>query len=170
MNTRPVIGVAAAEGYPEVSLDELLPAVDVLSLHAAVTADTGPLIDRRRLEMLRPQAWLVNTARADVLDHVALADLLASGRLAGAALDTWPGHRADPMSPLIGRSNVVLTQHNAGLTRESLARMAAATADGLWEVLGGRDCRASRLANPEVWARRRRPSADLAWLTQASAG
>jgi D-3-phosphoglycerate dehydrogenase / 2-oxoglutarate reductase len=153
-------GAVAAEGYPQVGLDELLQAVDVVSLHAVVPAGQPPLIDGRRLKLLRPQAWLVNTARADVLDYDALADLLASGRLAGAALDTWPGHRADPTSPLIGLPNVVLTQHNAGLTRESLVRMAKATAYGLWEVLAGRDSLISRLANPQVWERRRRPGAD----------
>jgi D-3-phosphoglycerate dehydrogenase / 2-oxoglutarate reductase len=154
-------GVVAARGYEEVALDDLLPRLDVLSLHLAATPQTRGLISRDRLLRLPRHAWLINTARADVLDYDALAEALRAGHLAGAGIDTWPGHRADPHSPLIDLPNVVLTQHNAGFTREAISRMARATADGIWETLAGTPPVSSTLLNPEVWARRRQPDDDL---------
>jgi D-3-phosphoglycerate dehydrogenase len=157
----PVPGLVTDAGYEQAALDDLLARVDVLSIHAAATAANVHLIDRERLLRLPRHAWLINTARADVLDYAALADVLRGGHLAGAGIDTWPGHRADPRSPLIDLPNVVLTQHNAGFTHESAARMAAATVAGMWEVLRGVRPTSSTLVNPEVWSRRRAPRADL---------
>ncbi len=154
-------GVVAGHGYTELPLDDILPRVDVLSLHLAATPQTRGLIGWDRLRLLPRHAWLINTARADVLDYDALAAALRAGQLAAAAIDTWPGHRADPRSPLIDLPNVVLSQHNAGFTREAISRMARATADGIWETLAGIRPASSTLLNPEVWARRRRPSGDL---------
>jgi D-3-phosphoglycerate dehydrogenase / 2-oxoglutarate reductase len=151
-----VPGVVAGHGYAE-----LLPRVDVLSLHLAATPQTSGLIGRDRLRRLPRHAWLINTARADVLDYDALAEALRAGYLAAAAIDTWPGHRADPRSPLIDLPNVVLSQHNAGFTHEAISRMAQATAGGIWETLAGTRPASSTLVNPEIWARRRRPSGDL---------
>ena len=156
-----VPGVVAARGYEELPLDDLLPRVDVLSLHLAATPRTRGLIGRDRLLRLPRHAWLINTARADVLDYDALAEALRAGHLAGAGIDTWPGHRADPCSPLIDLPNVVLTQHNAGFTHEAISRMAHATADGIWEALAGTPPASSTLLNAEVWERRRQPAGDL---------
>jgi D-3-phosphoglycerate dehydrogenase len=154
-------GVVAAQGYQEFGLDDLLPRVDVLSLHLAATPQTAGLISRDRLRRLPQHAWLINTARADVLDYDALVETLRAGHLAAAGIDTWPGHRADPQSPLIGLPNVVLTQHNAGFTHEAIARMVQATVGGIWETLAGTAPVSSTLVNPEIWPRRRRPSHDL---------
>jgi len=153
-----VPGAVAARGYEELAIDDLLPRVDVLSLHLAATAQTRGLISRDRLLRLPRHAWLINTARADVLDYDALAEALGTGHLAGAGIDTWPGHHADPHSPLIDLPNVVLTQHNAGFTHEAISRMAHATADGIWETLGGTPPASSTLLNPEVWEHRRQPT------------
>jgi len=154
-------GVVASHGYQELPLDDLLPRVDVLSLHLAATPQTQGLIGRDRLRRLQPHTWLINTARADVLDYDALAEALRTGQLAAAGIDTWPGHRADPRSPLIDLPNVVLSQHNAGFTHEAISRMVRATVGGIWETLAGMPPASSTLLNPEIWARRRRPSGDL---------
>jgi D-3-phosphoglycerate dehydrogenase / 2-oxoglutarate reductase len=154
-------GLVGSAGYLELPLDDVLRRCDVLTVHVAATAETNHLIDRRRLELLRPNSWLINTARAEVIDYVALAELLRAGRLVGAALDTWPGHHGDPASPLLDVPNLVLTQHNAGLTHEALARMARCTAGGLWQVLAGTRPMSSRLANPQVWTDRRTPHVAL---------
>jgi D-3-phosphoglycerate dehydrogenase len=156
-----VPGVVAAGGYEELPLADLLPRVDVLSLHAAATPDTARLIDRDRLRRLPRHAWLINTARADVLDYDALIEALRDGHLARAGIDTWPGHRADPQSPLIDLPNVVLSQHNAGFTHEAISRMVEGTVGGIWEVLAGEPPTSSTLVNPSVWDRRRRPAPDL---------
>jgi D-3-phosphoglycerate dehydrogenase len=156
-----VPGTVADQGYQELPLDDLLPRVDVLSLHLAATPQTRGLIGRDRLRLLPRHAWLINTARADVLDYDGLAAALRAGQLAAAGIDTWPGHRADPRSPLIDLPNVVLSQHNAGFTHEAISRMARATAGGIWETLAGTRPVSSTLLNPEIWARRRRPSGDL---------
>ena len=162
-----VPGIVAARGYEELALDDLLPRVDVLSLHLAATPRTQGLISRDRLLRLPRHAWLINTARADVLDYDALAEVLCAGHLAGAGIDTWPGHRADPHSPLIDLPNVVFTQHNAGFTREAISRMAHAAAGGIWETLAGMPPASSTLLNPEVWARRRQPGEDLDLTTMS---
>src|SRR5487761_783640 len=154
-------GVVASHGYEELPLDDLFPRVDVLSLHLAATPQTQGLIGRDRLRLLRRHAWLINTARADVLDYGALAAALRAGHLAAAGIDTRPGHRADPRSPLIDLPNVVLSQHNAGFTHEAISRMAQATVGGIWEALAGIRPGSSTLLNPEIWPRRRRPSDDL---------
>jgi len=156
-----VPGVVAGHGYTELTLDDLIPRVDVLSLHLAATPQTRGLIGQDRLRRLPEHAWLINTARADVLDYDALAEALRAGRLAFAGIDTWPGHRADPASPLIDLPNVVLSQHNAGFTHEAISRMVRATAGGIWETLAGTPPASSTLLNPEVWAYRRRPCVDL---------
>jgi len=156
-----VPGVVASRGYQELPLDDLLPRVDVLSLHLAATRQTRGLIGGDRLRRLPRHAWLINTARADVLDYDALAEALRAGNLTAAGIDTWPGHRADPRSPLIDLPNVVLSQHNAGFTREAISRMVRATVGGIWETLAGSPPASSTLLNPEIWPRRRRPSEDL---------
>jgi D-3-phosphoglycerate dehydrogenase len=156
-----VPGVVTAHGYEELVLDDLLPRVDVLSLHLAATSQTAGLISGDRLRRLPPHAWLINTARADVLDYDALVEALCAGHLAAAGIDTWPGHRANPQSPLIDLPNVVLSQHNAGFTHEAISRMVQATVGGIWETLAGTTPESSTLVNPEIWPRRRRPSDDL---------
>jgi D-3-phosphoglycerate dehydrogenase / 2-oxoglutarate reductase len=156
-----VPGAVAGHGYTELTLDDLIPRVDVLSLHLAATPQTRGMIGRDRLRRLPEHAWLINTARADVLDYDALAEALRAGRLARAGIDTWPGHRADPRSPLIDLPNIVFSQHNAGFTHEAISRMVRATVGGIWETLAGTPPVSSTLLNPEVWGRRRQPSDDL---------
>jgi D-3-phosphoglycerate dehydrogenase len=163
------LGMVAGHGHQELPLDDLLPRVDVLSLHLAATPQTQGLIGRDRLRLLRRHAWLINTARADVLDYDALAEALRAGHLAAAGIDTWPGHRADPRSPLIDLPNVVLSQHNAGFTHEAISRMVQATVGGIWEALAGIRPVSSTLLNPEIWPRRRRPSGDLDLRTTRTA-
>jgi D-3-phosphoglycerate dehydrogenase len=142
-------------GYEAVELDELLERSDVVSVHLPLTDATHHLIDRHRLARMKPTAVLIHTSRGEVVDFVALDAALRDGTITGAAFDTWPDHRANPDSPLIDLDNVVMTQHNAGLTVESSERMARAVVCGITEVLAGRRPTLSRLANPEVWDARR---------------
>lgn len=104
------------------TLDEMLPQVDVLSLHCPATPATRHLIGARQLEALARHAVLVNTARGDVVDEAALVAALEAGRLAGAGLDVF--EREPTVHPgLVGREDVVLLPHLGSATRETREAM-----------------------------------------------
>lgn len=111
------------------SLAELLPLVDVLSLHVPLNSETTRLIGRRELALLRPGALLVNTSRGAVLDEEALLATLRSGHLAGAAVDVLEGETEFPLgrvSPLVEyakqHDHLLITPHIGGATHESMER------------------------------------------------
>lgn len=109
----------AARGALKVDrLEDMLPRLDALSLHCPLTPETRGLIGLRELSLLRDQAVLINTARGGVLDAEALLAALASGRLAGAAIDVFP-KEPPPPGPLLQHPRVLLTPHSGGHTAES---------------------------------------------------
>lgn len=93
------------------SLDRLLPKADYVVLAVPLTAETRNLLDRRRLDLLRPTAAVINIARGPVADHAALADKLRAGELAGAVLDVVEPEPLPPDSPLWDTPNLVITPH-----------------------------------------------------------
>jgi D-3-phosphoglycerate dehydrogenase len=111
--------VASAGGRP-VALDELLGASDYVTLHTPVTTETRGLIDAERLAAMKDGARLINCARGALVREDALAAALASGKLAGAAIDVFA---AEPPtgSPLLAAPNVVFTPHLGASTREAQA-------------------------------------------------
>lgn len=117
-------------GVEHVPLDELLAASDVVSLHVTLDESTRGLLDRRRLELLKPTAVLLNTARGGLVDEQALAELLRAGRLAGAAFDVFalepPGD-----SELLGLPTFLGTPHIGGSTEEAILAMGRAAIAGL---------------------------------------
>jgi len=99
-------------------LDDMLPMADVLSVHCPNTPETHHLLNTKRLQMLQPSAFVINTARGSVIDETALIDALERGRLAGAGLDVFEkGSEVDPR--LCGRDNVMLLPHMASATKEA---------------------------------------------------
>ena len=104
------------------TLEELLAKADFVSLHARATPDNENLIDDSALELMRPGAFLVNTARETLLDEDALDRALGSGRLGGAALDVMRPSLGDGPHPLLRHENVVATPHVGGATYETLAQ------------------------------------------------
>jgi lactate dehydrogenase-like 2-hydroxyacid dehydrogenase len=104
------------------SLDELLAASDVVSLHCPASTETRHLLNADRLAQLRPTAVLINTARGDVVDEAALIDALQSGRIAAAGLDVY---EREPVVPeaLLALPNVVLFPHLGSATIESREAM-----------------------------------------------
>ncbi|MGH9183839.1 MAG: NAD(P)-dependent oxidoreductase [Acidimicrobiales bacterium] len=130
-------------------LDQLLAASDVVSLHCSLTADTLGLIGAPELDLMKPTAVLVNTARAAVVDEAALVGALAQGRIAGAALDVFWSEPLAPDHPLLGLDNVTLTPHLAGAADDVVAHHSQMIVDDVAALLAGR--RPRRLANPEVW-------------------
>jgi glyoxylate reductase len=98
-------------------LDAMLEAVDILTIHTPHTGSTGGLIDARRLGLLGPKGWLINTARGEIVDQEALVAALSEGRIAGAGLDVYVNEPAvDPR--LIALDNVVLLPHLGSATFE----------------------------------------------------
>jgi glycerate dehydrogenase len=118
-------------------LDELLPQVDVLSLHCPLTPQTEGMLGAAQLARMKPDAMLINTARGALVDAQALADALRSGRLGGAAIDVLPQEPPTRGNPLLASDipNLIVTPHIAWAAREARQRcideMAANVADFL---------------------------------------
>lgn len=99
-------------------LDALLPSVDHLLLCLPLSPATDKLLDRRRLALLPPQAWVYNLGRGNAIDEAALAEALAAGRLAGAALDVFQDEPLPADSPLRRLPNCVLLPHGSAFAPE----------------------------------------------------
>jgi D-3-phosphoglycerate dehydrogenase / 2-oxoglutarate reductase len=132
-------------------LEDLLAAADVVSLHLPLTAGTAGLIDAAALRAMRPDAWLINTARGGLVDTDALLDALERGALAGAALDVTDPEPLPAAHPLRSRPDVVLTPHSAFASDGSLTELARRAAENVVEVLAGRV--PASIVNPEVLTR-----------------
>ena len=118
-------------------LPTLLRASDYVSLHTALTPDTRHLVDTAALALMKPSAVLVNTARGALVDEVALADAVAGGRLAGAALDVVATEPLPPDSPLRGVDGITVYSHLAGQTTQARHATALAAAHELLAALRG---------------------------------
>jgi len=117
-------------------LDELLTRSDAVSLHVPLTDETRHLIDRRRLDLLRPTAVLVNTSRGPVVDEEALAAALEDGRLFGAGLDVYE-HEPSVHPRLLAAPHAVLLPHIGSATVATRTAMARMAAEGVRAVLAG---------------------------------
>ncbi len=116
------------------TLEELLAASDIVSLHATLDADSRHLLDEAAMRSMRRGSYLVNTARGPLVDEAALARLLAEGHLAGAGLDVYEREPA-VHSELLDRENVVLLPHLGSATRETRIKMADCCFDDLISLL-----------------------------------
>jgi phosphoglycerate dehydrogenase-like enzyme len=124
-------------------LDEVLELSDYLAITLSLTPETRGLIDARRLALMKPSAYLINVARAEIVDEQALYDALAGGRLAGAALDVWyryPTSAGDTMpstAPFHTLSNVIMTPHISGWTEGMLEARARVIAENIERTARG---------------------------------
>jgi glyoxylate reductase len=119
-------------------LDRLLAEADFVSVHVALTPETRGLIGERAIDGMRRGAILVNAARGGIVDETALAAALASGRLAGAALDVFEQEPLAPDSPLLAAPNLVLTPHIGSASVATRTRMADLAVENLLAGLEGR--------------------------------
>jgi D-3-phosphoglycerate dehydrogenase len=131
-----------------VELPELMEKSDFISINCNVTPDTEGMISREMLEMMKPTAYIVNTARAPIMDYDALVDLLKGKKIAGAALDVFPEEPIPKGHPLLKLDNVVLTPHMAGQSREIPAHHSKIIIENLEMLLRGE--RPRTIVNPEV--------------------
>lgn len=138
----------ASQAVRKVELDELLEASDLISVHAPLTPDTHHMFNREAFRRMKPSAYLVNTARGPLVDGQALVEALDEGQLAGAALDVLEQEPPPADSPLLGRSDIILTPHTGFYSVESLEDLQTKAAQEVVRVLRGEKPRSP--VNPEV--------------------
>jgi len=130
---------AAAAGAERRELDALLAEADVVTIHVSLTPTSRGLLDARRLALMKPTAYLVNTARGPIVDEEALVAALAARRIAGAGLDVFDEEPLPTGHPLTALDNVVLAPHLGWPTDDGYRRFADSAADVLLAYLDGRD-------------------------------
>ncbi|MFO1306283.1 MAG: hydroxyacid dehydrogenase [Burkholderiales bacterium] len=143
---------AVDPGVTLVPLDRLLRESDVVSLHTRLHADNARLLDAKAIASMKPGAFLVNTARGELVDEAALIAALERGSLRGAALDTYESEPLAPSSPLRQMRNVLLSPHVAGQTEAALRRVGIAAARCILDELAGRT--PPFVYNPEAYSHR----------------
>jgi D-3-phosphoglycerate dehydrogenase / 2-oxoglutarate reductase len=132
-----------------VDLDELMAAADIVSIHCPLNPTTLNLIDARKLALMKPQAFLVNTARGGIVDEAALAAALNARQIAGAGLDVFA--QEPPVgSPLLGLPNVLFTPHVAGTSEWAIEQMARRCVENILSLARGDDPGAGFLLNPDA--------------------
>lgn len=134
----PFIGPdAAPPGAKLVELDELLASSDIVSVLVSVTPSARKLIGERELALMKPHAYLVNTARGEAIDEAALIRVLKERRIAGAALDTFEVEPVPADSPLRRLDNVLITPHMVGQTKDAFASLGPAAEENITRILRG---------------------------------
>jgi phosphoglycerate dehydrogenase-like enzyme len=129
------IGIEWAE------LPSLLARSDILSLHIPGTTETHYLIGAAELSSMKRGAMIVNTARGRIIDETALVEALKNGQISFAALDVFEHEPIVSDNPLLAMDNVVLTPHLGASSIEAMRRMAIQVAQGVIDVLEGREPR-----------------------------
>jgi glyoxylate reductase len=128
--------LAKAFGIEYATLNEVLENSDIVGLFASLNQETRHMIGREELSLMKPSAFLINIARGELIDQQALLEALRKGSIAGAGLDVF---EVEPLfaSPFFELDNVVLTPHQAGLTRGGKVGAALRAARNALEVLQG---------------------------------
>jgi D-3-phosphoglycerate dehydrogenase len=135
--TKPDEDIRASGAEPR-RLDQLLGESDAVSLHVPLRDATRQLIDRARLERMKPGAFLINCARGAIVDHDALADALVAGRIGGAGIDVFEPERLPTGHALMAAPNTVFTPHVAFYSEESIAELQRQAAANVAAIMTGR--------------------------------
>jgi D-3-phosphoglycerate dehydrogenase len=145
----PYVSEETREGCSKTSLEETLHESDFLCVHVPETGETHHLLNRETLALMKPSAYVINTARGGIIDTSALIQMLQSGRLAGAALDVVENETGLlPDHPLCLMENVILTPHVGWYSEDSIQQVRVDAATEVVRFLKGQTLRA--LVNPEV--------------------
>jgi phosphoglycerate dehydrogenase-like enzyme len=147
----PYMNPAAAGqlGVKLVSLDELLKNADFVSIHCPLTEQTRNLISRAQIAMMKPDAYLLNTARGGIVDEDALFDALKSRQIAGAALDCFAEEPVTKPSRFGELENVILAPHSIAWTRELFRDIGRSVSQGMVDLTLGKKPRG--VLNPDVF-------------------
>jgi phosphoglycerate dehydrogenase-like enzyme len=130
--------VAAELGIELVSLDDLFRRADFVSVSCPLTPETRHLVNEKRLSLMKPGAYLINTARGPIVDQKALTKVLQERRIAGAGLDVLEQEPPDPDDPILKLDNVILAPHALCWTDQCFAGNGAADVKAVLEVQHGR--------------------------------
>ena len=143
-------GFAERAGVEYVSLEKLLRESDLVTLHVPLMDETRELISAERISWMKPTAYLINIARGELVDEVALAAHLADGKIAGAAIDVF-ATEPPTESPLLKLDNVIATPHIGAYTVEAMENMARRCAETIIRVMRGE--RPENLLNRDALSR-----------------
>jgi phosphoglycerate dehydrogenase-like enzyme len=143
--------IAAKAGARLVSLEELLRQADFVSIHCPLTEKTRGLIGARELALMKPDAYLLNTARGGIVDEDALYDALKNRRIAGAALDCFAQEPVTTPSRFADFDNVLLAPHSIAWTDELFRDIGRAACQGMVDLSLG--VKPRTVVNPEVFDR-----------------
>jgi len=130
-------GTAEGQQVRFVDLDELFRKSDAVTLHCPLTEETRALVDARRIELMKPTAYLINTGRGPLVDEAVLAAALNAGRIAGAGLDVLSAEPPPAANPLLQADNCCITPHIAWATRAARQRLMATTVANIRAFLEG---------------------------------
>jgi glycerate dehydrogenase len=130
--------IAPSSNVRQVDLDALFRESDVVSLHCPLTPETTRLVNRERLALMKPTAFLINTSRGGLVDENALADALNHGQIAGAGLDVLDAEPPAAGNPLFAAKNCYITPHIAWATTSSRQRLLDLAVENVAEFLAGR--------------------------------
>jgi phosphoglycerate dehydrogenase-like enzyme len=138
---------AAKVGARRVEKDELFAQSDIISLHLVLGDRTRGVVGTRELSLMKPTAFIINTARAGLIDESALLEALQNRRIAGAALDVYWEEPIPRHHPLLQLDNVILTPHLGYVVEESYRAFYGGLVETVTAFLAGTPI---RLSNPEV--------------------
>jgi D-3-phosphoglycerate dehydrogenase len=141
--------IRAAGCEPVSDLDAALPRADFVTIHCPKTDETVGMFDAARLKRMKPTAYLVNTARGGIVDEKDLHAALTSGVIAAAGIDVLDREPPDPDNPLLKLANIITAPHMAGVTVESIDRMAVQAVRNVLSVFDGAPI-VENVINPEV--------------------
>ena len=130
-------------------LKATLPRMDFVSVHCPKALETIDMFNAETLALMKPDAFLVNTARGGIINEDALYTALSTGKLRGAGLDVLDKEPPDPTNKLFGLENVIFSPHMAGVTKEASDRMAVTAIENILSVFDGRP-NAAHCVNKEV--------------------
>jgi len=143
---------AAAAGVRRVSLDELFRESDVVSIHLRLSERTRHIITSRQLSLMKPTAYLINTARGPLIEEEALVAALQANRIAGAALDVYDVEPLPKEHPLRSCENAVLSPHMGFVSRDAYHLFFSQAVEAIDQYLQGKV--PQRALNPDAIARR----------------
>ena len=150
-------GVAAELGIELVGLDDVFRQADIVSVNCPLTAQTHHLVNAERLALMKPTAYLINTARGPIVDQKALTRVLQDRGIAGAGLDVLEQEPPEPDDPILRLDNVILSPHALCWTDQCFAGNGAADVKAVLDVQHGRTPRGvvnRAVLETDVWKSR----------------